>query len=129
MSFEKKKIQVETLSEYLASVRKNLKFSQQEVCDKTGIKPKFLACLESGDFMQLPPDVYVLGFLAQLARLYSVDADELAGQYKKEKGIVQQLAAKPHGGRGALSSKVLDRLVITPKILSAVFGLAFVCLS
>ena len=58
MLFEKKKVRIETLSEYLNAVRKNLDLSIEEVCAKTGISRKFLNALESGNFKELPADVY-----------------------------------------------------------------------
>jgi cytoskeletal protein RodZ len=129
MVFEKKKVQIETLSEYLRAVRGNLNFSLSEVSAKTGIKPKFLQSLENGDFMQLPADVYVLGFLGQLAQLYSIDAEDLVGQYKKEKGIQQHLSRETGLLGATWYKKYFQKLVITPKILSVILGLAFILLT
>ena len=129
MVFERKKIQTETLNEYLGAVRANLGFSLNEVSAKTGIKPKFLQTLENGDFSQLPADVYVLGFLGQLARLYAIDAEDLVRQYKKEKGIQQHLARETSLLNSAWYKKILEKLVITPKILSLILGLAFIALT
>lgn len=92
MFFEQKKISTETLSEYLASVRNTLGLSLEDVAKKTGIKLKFLQGLESGDYKNLPADVYVLGFLKQLAELYTVASDEIVNQYKKEKNIQKQIS-------------------------------------
>ncbi len=127
MVFEQKKIQVETLSEYLSEIRKSLNLPAEEVCKNLGISSKFLAALELGNFKTLPADVYVYGFLRQLAKLYAVNADDLILQYKKERGIDQQLAknlpaSKPLPGP-------LAKVVITPKLLSVTLGLAFVVLS
>jgi len=129
MLFEQKKISTETLSEYLASVRKNLNFSPEEVGEKTGIKLKFLQSLESGDFRPLPADVYVIGFLRQLAELYAVDADELILQYKKEKNIQKQVSRQNQAFASGWYKKYLGKLVITPKVLSLFLGLMFVALT
>lgn len=129
MLFEQKKIRIETLSEYLASVRKNLNFSPEEVSSKTGIKLKFLLCLEKGDFKPLPADVYVLGFLRQLAQFYMVDSGELIEQYKKEKNIQKQVVKQNQKLAGGLLKKYFGNLVITPKALSAILGLGFVVLT
>ncbi|HYV33474.1 MAG TPA: helix-turn-helix domain-containing protein, partial [Candidatus Limnocylindria bacterium] len=126
MLFEQKKIQVETLSEYLSSVRHNLNLSINDVSLKTGIKPKFLEDLESGNFMALPADVYVLGFLGQLGQLYSVASDQLILQYKKEKGIQQQRTKESGLLNAAWHKKYFERLIITPKILSVLAGAAFI---
>lgn len=122
--FERKKIQLETLGEYLKQVREDLKLSEAYVISKTGIKPKFLKSLEAGDYENLPPDVYVFGFLKEMASLYSVDPNELVNQYKKEKKIQQQLEVS----RGVTSSWVkrkISSLVITPRRLSVAVGLVF----
>src|SRR6266404_4758498 len=129
MVFEKRKIQAETLSEYLLSVRNNLRLSVAEVSQRAGISPLFLQSLESGNFRTLPADVYVLGFLRQLAGLYGVNAEELAEQYKKETTIQKQLL-KPAGILStAWGRKYFKNLVITPKSLSLFLGTAFVVLS
>jgi len=129
MLFETKKIQIETLSEYLAEVRKNLNLTLKEVSDKTGIKPQFLQSLESGDFKVLPADVYVLGFLRQLAQLYSVEAESLINQYKKEKGIHKQMVKQADLLNAAWYRQYWQKLVITPKIVSLVLGAAFIVLT
>ena len=126
MIFEKKKIQIETLSEYLASVRGKLGFSEEAVVAKTGISLKFLQALEKGDFKILPADVYVLGFLRQLSQIYSVDLSELINQYKKEKGIVRQLSKQAGMLDSAWYQKYFNKLVITPKVLSLALGALFV---
>jgi len=129
MSFEKKKIQTETLSEYLLAVRENLGLSREEVSRQTGIKLKFLENLESGDFKALPAEVYVLGFLSQLAKFYSVDPSVLNDQYKKEQGIQRHLA-KPAGLLASSEyKKFLNKIVITPKVLSLFLGVLFVLLT
>jgi cytoskeletal protein RodZ len=125
MIFEKKKIQIETLSEYLTSVRQNLGLSLEEVGKKTGIKLKFLQSLESGDFKPLPAEVYVFGFLRQLSQLYLVQPFELIEQYKKEKGIQQQQIKQAMEGH-SWHKKYFGGLVITPKILTLAVGLLFV---
>ncbi len=129
MIFEQKKIHIETLSEYLASVRNNLNLSLEEVSKKTGIIVKFLQSLENGDFRPLPADVYVIGFLRQLAELYSVDAGELILQYKKEKNIQKQVSKQGQVFASGWHKKYLGKLVITPKVLSVILGLLFVSLT
>lgn len=129
MSFEKKKIQTETLSEYLSVVRENLGLSREEVAKQTGIKLKFLESLESGKFRDLPAEVYVFGFLKQLAVLYAVNSVELSEQYKKEQGIQKQLGKPAATGGTNAYKKFLGKVVITPKLLTAVLGGMFVVLT
>ncbi|HVY67409.1 MAG TPA: RodZ domain-containing protein [Patescibacteria group bacterium] len=127
--FERKKIQLETLGEYLKAVRDKLGLDKDEVIKKTGIGLKFLTALEAGELKTLPADVYTYGFLRQLAGLYAIDAAALIDQYKKERNIAEQLAKnRDKFGRSWLK-RYFPRLVITPKILSLTLGLAFVAIS
>jgi cytoskeletal protein RodZ len=129
MLFEQKKIRIETLSEYLAEVRNSLNLSVEEAAAKTGIKLKFLQNLETGDFKTLPADIYVIGFLHQLAQLYAVNPGELINQYKKERNIQKQLSKQSQLFVSGWFKKYFGKLIITPKILSVVLGLAFVILT
>ena len=125
MIFETKKLQLETLSEYLSEIRTELGMTVTEVAKKIDIKEKFLSDLEQNKFAHLPADVYVFGFLKKLAQLYAIDATVLIEQYKKERAIAQQLQKKTLLGRAG-SKNYFGKLVITPKFLSLVVGLLFV---
>ena len=125
MIFETKKVRIETLSEYLAATRKALDLSLSEVADQAGIAEKFLQNLESGQLQDLPPDVYVFGFIKKLAVLYGAPVGQLLDQYKKERGIVDRVASKMTDKEKGLSG-YLSRLIITPKLLTLVVGLGAV---
>ena len=117
LEFETKKVPIETLGEYLLSVRQQLNLTLEEVSQKTGVYEKFIYYIETSKYQLLPPDVYVLGFLKKLAEVYSVSQDVLLEQYKKERGIVEHVSreriAPPKGWR-AWAQKVS----ITPKLLT-----------
>jgi len=121
VSFEKKKIQGETLSEYLLAIRQGLGLSVEAAAEQAGVRLQFLQALEAGEFNVLPPDVYVFGFLRQLAELYFVDPLALVDQYKKEKAIANQIQ-RSAAVRGNWAGRYFNRLVITPKILSISAG-------
>ncbi len=123
--FEKKKIQIETLGEYLFEVRKNLGLALEETAKKTSIAPKFIKALEAGEFAKLPPPVYVNGFLEQLGRLYKVETNILIGQYKKELNILEQIK-KSSFNQNSFGKKFLSKIIITPKFLSIALGILFV---
>lgn len=128
MVFERKKIQAETLSEYLREIRTALHLTPEQAAERVGIKLRFLQALESGEFKQLPPDVYVMGFLRQLAELYAADGALLVEQYKKEKIIVNQMSQRPWRGPQWATGR-LRQLVITPKVISIGVGTAFVLIT
>jgi len=56
------------------------------------IRAKFLAALESGDYVELPGDVYTKGFLHNYAVYLGLDADEIGEQWRRERGEI----ARPH---------------------------------
>ncbi len=125
MAFEKKKIRTETLPEYLTEVRKNASLTLEEVSVKTGIKQVFLVSLESGNYSKLPADVYVCGFLRQLAEMYNVEAESLVMQFKKEKNIFVQMRGKEADEKKNWK-EFFRRMTITPKILTIVLAAVFV---
>ncbi len=125
MIFETKKVPLETLGEYLASVRVNADLKVAEVVETSGICEKYLLNLEAGQYQHLPPDVYIIGFLKKLAVLYSIPEEILLQQYKKERGIVNQVANNllvPSTGWKAWMAK----LVITPKLITFAGGTGLV---
>lgn len=117
MGFEFKKLHTETLYEYLASVRKGLGLSLDEAVNKTGVCLKYLQALETGNYNELPPEVYVSGFLKQIAQVYSIDSAALIVQYKKESGITQQVV-NPKPIKESGYKEFIKRLTITPKFVS-----------
>src|SRR3989344_1806082 len=90
--FETKKINMETLPEYLKAAREALSYDPRHVARVTNISEKFLESLENGYYHRLPADVYVFGFLRKLSELYSVESDILVHQFKKERGVHENLA-------------------------------------
>lgn len=125
MVFEYKKVPTETLGEYLIEIRTQRGFTLEGVAKRTNIKIKFLQYLETGQLQALPPDVYVVGFLRQLAELYAMPCDILLAQFKKERDITDHVAEEPLA-KIAARTTFLSRIVITPKLMSVGFGLIFV---
>ncbi len=125
MLFKRKKVRTETLSEYLAEVRSQVGLSTEEVAQKSGIYTKFIEYLETNQFQQLPPDVYVMGFLRQLSVLYAIPAKPLIEQFRKERGIAQQVAAKSDTHNRARRFS-LKNFVLTPKSISIGAAVLFI---
>lgn len=128
MVFEKKKVNIETLGEYLKEVRDSLCLTVLDVAKKTGIKEKHINSLEAGKLQALPSEVYVLGFLKSLASLYNIDRLILVEQFKKEQLILQNLQ-KHKNNAGAFKNKLANKFLLTPKLLSLILGLTFVFLT
>ncbi len=112
-AFESKKINMETLPEYLKSAREFFSYNIKQVSKITNISEKFIDDLETGHYQHLPADVYVYGFLRKLAELYNTDYELLMAQYKKERGIHEQLNKKFPKYKSYTDSK----FELTPKTL------------
>jgi transcriptional regulator with XRE-family HTH domain len=74
------------LKDTLAGEREKKNLTKERVSVATGIPMRFLDYLESGEYRKLPPDAYVFGYLAKLARVYGMEAVPLWDLYKTEKG-------------------------------------------
>lgn len=125
MGFEFKKLHTETLYEYLTSVRKGLGLSLDDAVNKTGVCLKYLQALETGNYNELPPEVYVTGFLKQIAQVYSIDSADLIAQYKKESGITQQVV-NPKPLKESGFKEFVKKLTITPRFVSIAAILIFI---
>ncbi len=117
IEFETKKLEMETLGEYLLAVRNELGLTLEEVSQKTGVYEKFIHYIESGKYHLLPPGVYVLGFLKKLAEVYHISADQLLAQYRKELGIVEHAASERLAERKTWKAR-WSRVTITPKLIT-----------
>lgn len=111
--------QPETLAEYLIMTRNDMNLSQVQVSEMTRIPLKYLSALENSTYSSLPADVYVVGFLAKLAKLYEADSQSLVEQFKFEREL--NLSQVSVGGRKKRNKPSLN-LSITPKFLSLLLG-------
>lgn len=125
MPFETKKVNTETLSEYLVGVRKQHKFSLEDVSQFTGIPVKFIECLESGKFHHLPPTVYVRGFLKKISELYEISEKSLVEQFKKERGISQEIVKQAEPQVSGIKLW-LNKIIVTPKLISLSAAVFFI---
>ena len=77
------------VGERLRDARELLGVDLYRVERDTKIRSKYLAALESGEFADLPGDVYTRGFLRNYATYLGLDADEIEEQWREEAGEVQ----------------------------------------
>lgn len=128
MIFEKKKIQIETLGEYLTEVRNGFNYTQEYVAGRVSIQVKYLKNLELGNFKDLPADAYTVAFIKKIAVVYNLDSNLLIEQFKKEKNIHCQLQNK-QTKIFSFKNQLFGRFVLTPKILIYSFGGLFFLVS
>jgi len=117
-SFTKKKINSYTLGEQLKKMRSDGRVSLHEVSRETKIPVKYLAMIEEGDCENLPPDVYVKGFLRGYAEYLGIDHQKLVELYLRDKDIKKNLE---NNGREKKVPKTgrFPRFVVTPKMITA----------
>lgn len=82
--FQIHKLHLETLGEYLSSIRTELGYSLLEVSDRSGVHIRYLEALERGVFGALPEPVYIVGFLRKIAAVYEVDPEPLVAEFHRE---------------------------------------------
>ncbi len=119
--FKTKPVHIDTLGEFLASYRRKLNLDIKTVSMLTQIKPTYLENLEAGNYILLPAEVYVKGFLKQLADVYHLPEDALVEQFQKERGFKDPKQPLPKvGSRLSLN--------INPKTLAATISVVLAVL-
>ena len=107
--FTTKAVKIDTLGDYLRQIREQLNLDIKTVSILTQIKPNYLDQLEAGAYATLPADVYIRGFLKNLAQFYHLKEQLLIDQYEKERGFeLRSMVRKP---------KIRARFTFTPKVL------------
>lgn len=114
--FVRKKVESLTLGEKLVKLRSQYRMSLAEIAKATRIQAKYLEALESGDYRELPAEVYVRGFLRNYARYLGLEDEAFIKLYDKEKHIRTHLGhEEPRHERPTI---VLQKTwVITPRTL------------
>lgn len=131
--FTRKKVGSLTLGEKLQKIRAEYRVSLAEVSRETGIRREHLEYLESGEYVKLPADVYIRGFLRSYARFLGVDPQALIRLYERERSIAKNLGKEPEKGVPAVTrrSSRFATFVVTPQMTIGiiagifVFGIAF----
>lgn len=123
--FKTKKVEtVLTAGECLKRKREELNISIKDVSEKINIKISYLKNLENSNYEELPPDVYVRGFIKSYAQFVGIDSEKMAEIYNREKNIESKIGKKfkkkeNHKNRFTAQNYA----IITPKIVVAFFSL------
>lgn len=114
--FTTKKIDSLTLGERMKKIRNERRLSLSEISKSTRIQTKYLEYLEEGEYMKLPADVYVRGFLRSYAIMMGLNECALIKQYEREKGIHKNIKniSECETNNSPIS---FSSLVITPKMI------------
>ncbi len=87
VQFTRKKLDSLTLGERMKKIREERRFSLADVAKGTKIQAKYLQYFEESEYMKLPADVYVRGFLRSYALYMGLSETNLIKQFEREKGI------------------------------------------
>ena len=79
----------QTLGEKFKKIREGSRYSLREVARRTGIKEFYLECIESGQYGDLPGDIYALEFIKKYARFLSLEEESVIEQFSQEKSVHQ----------------------------------------
>jgi len=90
-NFTRKKVGSLTLGEKLRKVRNDNRISLAEMSRATKIQAKYLEALETGAYENLPPEVYVRGFLRGYAAFLGIPEDATLKLYERERSIRKNL--------------------------------------
>lgn len=114
--FTTKKIDSLTLGERMKKIRDERRLSLADISKSTKIQIKYLEYLEQGEYLKLPADVYVRGFLRSYAVFIGLNEKMLIRQYEREKGIQKNIKKISDTEKVSVPIK-FSSLVITPKII------------
>lgn len=92
------------LCEYLVGRRKFMKISPSDLALKTGIPSKYIKKIETGEWLDLPPGVYVKGFLKKYAKVVGLDESEVAQRYDLEISKLEKTRPFSAVGNGSSQS-------------------------
>jgi cytoskeletal protein RodZ len=116
VKFTRKKIETLTLGERMKKNREERRLSVSEVAKGTKIQAKYLNYLEEGEYLKLPADVYVKGFLKSYAFFMGLNEESLIKQYIREKGIQRNI--KKTGNDEEIKKPInFSSFVLTPKLI------------
>ncbi len=113
-----------TVGEKLRRAREKMGLSLVEVEQKTLIRAKYLAALETSKFYELPLPVYTHGFVQTYATFLGLSPKKVLTQFQGEYGLAQKVSV---GVLGLESSLKPTRLIVTPKAIWTVASMAAVC--
>jgi len=114
--FTTKKIDSLTLGERMKKIRNERRLSLAEISKSTKIQSKYLEYVEEGEYMKLPADVYVKGFIKSYATFMGLDDIGLIKQYQREKGIHKNIKKISDDDKNNIPIK-FSSFIITPKII------------
>jgi len=88
-----------------------------DLAERTLIQPAFIELLEKGKYDQLPAQVYIEGYLQQIAKELRLSEKQLLKIYRKEIGIQENIRKNHARGKGKKRTYKRQRLFLSPTII------------
>jgi transcriptional regulator with XRE-family HTH domain len=111
-----------TVGDCLRRKREELGYSIKEIGIRLGIKVDYLESLENGEYENLPPQVYVRGFLKSYANFLGVDSNQATKIYNREVTFLERDFLKDNNPKKE-KLRLRSFVVITPKLITLFFSL------
>lgn len=121
-SFSSRKIENPlNLGEKLKQARQAKNLSIVEVSRKINISSRYLEAIESGNFRELPGEVYAKNFLKAYTKFLELDTNEFISLFNSEHTIYNKTKGKSVNDFRRPVEKILKRnLIVTPKVFKGV---------
>ncbi len=121
--------QKEGLGEKLAKKRISLGLEVKDVEKAIRIRWKYVEAIENGRYENLPPAVYVRGFVRNYAAFLKLDPEKVMKLYERERGLIENVK-KAKAGAPIVRPLDSSRILITPRTLtiSGVIGASLLIL-
>lgn len=121
---------VEGPGRLLREAREALNLSQDEVARRLHLTMKMVRALEEDDYKQLPPPIFVIGYLRSYARLGNLPADELIASYNRAGGVqpppIKVLTPSKEGAEHRSDQQVqMATYVVAVVVLVVVLGIGW----
>jgi len=118
VKFTKKTLpQKEGLGEKLAKKRISLGLDPKDIEKAIRVRAAHIEAIENGRYSQLPPDVYVRGFVRNYANYLQLDAAKVMKLYERERGLLENVR-KAKAGAPVVRPLATPKVVITPKTIT-----------
>lgn len=108
--------QKEGLGEKLTKKRVALGYTSKDVEKAIRVRSTYIDDIESGRYENLPPDVFVRGFIRSYAEFLKLDVNKTMKLYQKERGALVDMK-KATNGAPVVKSLDAPRVIVTPKVV------------
>ena len=91
----KKVVESVTVGECFKSKREEMGITIHDLGAKLKIKPEYIESIENDDYGNLPPEVYVKGFIRAYAEFVGFDASKMVNMFKREVAVNDKIEKAP----------------------------------